>query len=147
MISASQNRQQRLLFQSKNLTVRSNGPVCSTVGAWFLLHVQSRGEIMLKLFLSSCSLAGRVVSQMLPPNICAAAPWYSRQAPRAAPDARGGTRSFSCQKGRRRACWSQVASVCLRAGSAFFHSSRAKDASERCFLQLLVAFSKILLWG
>lgn len=58
LISASQNRQQRLLFHSKNLTIRFNGPVCSTVGAWFLLCVQSRGEIMLKLFLFYCSLAG-----------------------------------------------------------------------------------------
>lgn len=66
LISASQNRQQRLLFHSKNLTIRFNGPVCSTVGAWFLLCVQSRGEIMLKLFLFYCSLAGETRAKFQP---------------------------------------------------------------------------------
>lgn len=65
LISASQNRQQRLLFHSKNVTIRFNGPVCGTVRAWFLC-AQSRGEFMLKLFLFFRSLKGETRERFCP---------------------------------------------------------------------------------
>lgn len=58
-----------------------------------------------------------------------------------------GTKSLLCQEG---CCmrWRQMTtSVCLRAELASFSISCEKDApNERCVLQLVMAFSEVLLW-
>lgn len=83
------------------------------------------------------------LSALLP---CCAAGGYPVQ-----PDAGGAaledTKSLLCQEGCCM-CWRQMTtSVCLRADLASFYVSCEKDAPhERCFLQLLMAFSEIFLW-
>lgn len=58
-----------------------------------------------------------------------------------------GTKSLLCQESCCMCWWQMTSSVCLRAALASFYLSHEKDTpNERCFLQLVMAFSETLLW-